>query len=123
METISSPQLLSAVPGPESGRLHARKLQAVSNGVGTVLPAYIQSARDGLLQDVDGNVLIDLGSGIGVTGVGNANDEVVEAIEKQARHFTHTAFAVTPYEPYIEVCELLNELTPGDFAKKSALFN
>lgn len=123
MEATSSPQLLSAVPGPESARLHARKLQAVSNGVGTVLPAYIQSAGDGLLQDVDGNVLIDLGSGIGVTGVGNANDEVVEAIEKQARQFTHTAFAVTPYEPYIEVCELLNELTPGEFAKKSALFN
>lgn len=116
-------QLTVALPGPASEKLHARKLAAVSNGVGTVLPAYIQSSQDGLLRDVDGNILIDLGSGIGVTGVGNANSEVVEAISKQAREFTHTAFAVTPYEGYVEVCELLNELTPGAFAKKSALFN
>jgi len=117
------PSTLTAIPGPNSNALHERKLAAVSNGVGTVLPAYIKSARDGLLIDVDGNVLIDLGSGIGVTGVGNANAEVVAAISEQAKDFTHTAFAVTPYEGYVKVCELLNELTPGAFDKKSALFN
>lgn len=123
MSLTHYPPLKSTVPGPESEKLHARKLAAVSNGVGTVLPAYIQSAQDGLIKDVDGNILIDLGSGIGVTGVGNANSSVVQAIERQAREFTHTAFAVTPYESYVKVCELLNELTPGSFEKKSALFN
>ncbi len=111
------------LPGSKSHQLQLRKVAAVSNGVGTVFPAYIQSASDGLLVDVDGNHLIDLGSGIGVTGVGNANSAVVQAVTEQVSKFTHTAFAVTPYEPYIRVCELLNELTPGDFEKKSALFN
>lgn len=118
-----APEISPDFPGPKSVQLHQRKSAAVSNGVGTVLPAYIKSARDGILIDVDGNVLIDLGSGIGVTGVGNANPAVVAAIETQSREFTHTAFAVTPYEGYVRVCELLNELTPGSFPKKSALFN
>ncbi len=117
------PEVQQEFPGANSVKLHQRKIAAVSNGVGTLLPAYIKSARDGLLIDVDDNVLIDLGSGIGVTGVGNANAEVVAAISEQAKDFTHTAFAVTPYEGYVKVCELLNELTPGAFAKKSALFN
>ena len=117
------PIVSGELPGSKSNQLQLRKVAAVSNGVGTVFPAYIQSASDGLLVDVDGNHLIDLGSGIGVTGVGNANSAVVQAVTEQVSKFTHTAFAVTPYEPYIRVCELLNELTPGDFEKKSALFN
>lgn len=117
------PKLATAVPGPKSLELHARKQAAVSGGVGTVLSAYIASASNGLLEDIDGNVLIDLGSGIGVTGVGNANPEVVSAISRQAAQFTHTAFAVTPYEGYVETCESLNRLSPGAFAKKTALFN
>lgn len=117
------PVIRTEIPGPKSAALQGRKLVAVSNGVGTTLPAYIRSASDGLLEDVDANILIDLGSGIGVTGVGNSNGKVVKAIQDQAKKFTHTAFAVTPYEQYLEVCELLNALTPGKFAKKSALFN
>lgn len=117
------PQLKTEIPGPQSALLHQRKVAAVSAGVGNVLPAYIVSASDGLLEDVDGNILIDLGSGIGVTGVGNANRKVIEAVTEQVEKFTHTAFAVTPYEVYIDVCETLNKVTPGDFEKRSALFN
>lgn len=120
---IQYPIVSGELPGSKSIQLQQRKVAAVSNGVGTVFPAYIQSASDGLLVDVDGNHLIDLGSGIGVTGVGNANSAVVQAVSEQVNRFTHTAFAVTPYEPYIQVCELLNQLTPGGFEKKSALFN
>ncbi|MBS1674278.1 MAG: 4-aminobutyrate--2-oxoglutarate transaminase, partial [Actinobacteria bacterium] len=67
--------------------------------------------------------LIDLGSGIAVTTVGNAHPKVAAAIAAQAAQFTHTCFMISPYESYIEVAEALNRLTPGDFAKKSALFN
>ena len=76
-----------------------------------------------MLIDADGNSLIDLGSGIAVTGVGNSAPRVVEAVQKQVAQFTHTCFTVTPYEGYIAVAEKLNELTPGDFEKRSALFN
>jgi 4-aminobutyrate aminotransferase/(S)-3-amino-2-methylpropionate transaminase len=73
--------------------------------------------------DVDGNSFIDLGSGIAVTSIGNAAPAVVEAVKAQVEAFTHTCFMVTPYSSYVEVAELLNRITPGDFEKRSALFN
>jgi 4-aminobutyrate aminotransferase/(S)-3-amino-2-methylpropionate transaminase len=72
---------------------------------------------------VDGNQLIDFGSGIAVTTVGNAAPRVVDRVTAQVQDFTHTCFMVTPYEEYLQVCEALNELTPGDHEKRSALFN
>jgi 4-aminobutyrate aminotransferase/(S)-3-amino-2-methylpropionate transaminase len=75
------------------------------------------------LLDVDGNQIIDMGSGIAVVNVGNSAPKVVERVQKQVADFTHTCFMIAPYEGYIEVCEALNELTPGNFKKKSALFN
>ena len=103
--------------------MHARKLAAVSAGVSTGLPAYIERAAGGILVDVDGNQLIDFGSGIAVTSVGNAAPRVVERVSAQVADLTHTCFMVNPYEPYVQVCEKLNELTPGDHPKRSALFN
>jgi 4-aminobutyrate aminotransferase/(S)-3-amino-2-methylpropionate transaminase len=91
--------------------------------VGTTLPVYIERAGGGILVDVDGNQLIDFGSGIAVTSVGNAAPRVVDAVREQVGDFTHTCFMVTPYEEYLAVCEALNELTPGTHAKRSALFN
>jgi 4-aminobutyrate aminotransferase/(S)-3-amino-2-methylpropionate transaminase len=116
-------RLRTAVPGPRSLELHARKAAAVAAGVGTALPVYIERAEDGLLIDVDGNRLIDFGSGIAVTSVGAAAPAVVAAVREQVGRFTHTCFMVTPYEGYLDVCEMLAELTPGDHEKRSALFN
>jgi 4-aminobutyrate aminotransferase/(S)-3-amino-2-methylpropionate transaminase len=115
--------LVTAVPGPRSQQLHARKTAAVATGVGTTLPVYIERAGGGILVDVDGNQLIDFGSGIAVTSVGNAAPEVVARVQAQVAQFTHTCFMVTPYEGYVAVCEALNALTPGDFEKRTALFN
>jgi len=116
-------RLVTAVPGPRSQELMARRQAAVAVGVGTTLPAFVAAAGGGVLVDVDGNSLIDLGSGIGVVSVGNAATAVTERVSAQVDAFTHTCFMVTPYEGYVEVCEALAELTPGDHPKKSALFN
>ncbi|HET9658343.1 MAG TPA: 4-aminobutyrate--2-oxoglutarate transaminase [Kineosporiaceae bacterium] len=115
--------LVTQVPGPRSQALHARKTAAVAAGVGVTLPVYVERAGGGILVDVDGNHLIDFGSGIAVTSVGNAAPEVVSRVQEQVARFTHTCFMVTPYEEYVAVCEALNELTPGDFPKRTALFN
>ncbi|WP_411283954.1 4-aminobutyrate--2-oxoglutarate transaminase [Lapillicoccus sp.] len=115
--------LTTAIPGPRSRALHARKVAAVSSGVSTGLPIYVERAGGGIVVDVDGNQLIDFGSGIAVTSVGNAAPRVVEAVQRQVADFTHTCFMVTPYEEYLAVCEQLNALTPGDHEKRSALFN
>jgi 4-aminobutyrate aminotransferase/(S)-3-amino-2-methylpropionate transaminase len=91
--------------------------------VSSVLPVYIEAASGAIVVDVDGNALIDLGSGIGVTSIGHALPEVVEAVSDQVERFTHTCFMVGPYESYVAVCEELGALTPGHHAKASALFN
>ncbi|GAB3390622.1 4-aminobutyrate--2-oxoglutarate transaminase [Amycolatopsis echigonensis] len=116
-------RLQTEIPGPASRALQDRRVNAVAAGVASTLPAYITSASGGLLTDADGNVLIDFGSGIAVTSVGHSAPEVVDRVREQASLFTHTCFMVTPYEGYVEVCEALGELTPGDHAKKSVLFN
>jgi 4-aminobutyrate aminotransferase/(S)-3-amino-2-methylpropionate transaminase len=116
-------RLVTAIPGPESLALLDRKKAHVADGVGTVLPVFVTAAGGGVLVDADGNSLIDLGSGIAVTSVGNAAPEVVRRVHEQVDAFTHTCFMVTPYQGYVDVCAALAELTPGDHAKKSALFN
>jgi 4-aminobutyrate aminotransferase/(S)-3-amino-2-methylpropionate transaminase len=83
----------------------------------------IERASDAILLDIDGNQIIDLGSGIGVTNVGNAAQRVVDRVIDQVQAFTHTCFTVAPYLGYIEVCEKLNAMTPGTFKKKSLLVN
>jgi 4-aminobutyrate aminotransferase/(S)-3-amino-2-methylpropionate transaminase len=116
-------RLVTAIPGPRSIELQDRRTQAVSAGVGGTLPVFIVAAGGGVLVDVDGNSLIDMGSGIAVTTVGNSAPKVVENVQRQVAEFTHTCFMVTPYESYVAVCEALNALTPGDHVKRSALFN
>jgi 4-aminobutyrate aminotransferase/(S)-3-amino-2-methylpropionate transaminase len=100
-----------------------RRKEAVSGGLGTAIPVIIARASGAILEDIDGNRIIDLGSGIGVTTVGNAAPRVVERVQKAVAEFTHTNFTTAPYMGYIEVCEALNKLTPGSFAKKSVLQN
>lgn len=116
-------QLVTEIPGPKSQELWARRSKAVSSAVSTVLPIFIERAGGGVLRDVDGNSLIDFGSGIAVTTVGNAAPRVVERVREQAAAFTHTCFMVTPYEGYVEVAEALNQRTPGQHEKKSVLLN
>jgi 4-aminobutyrate aminotransferase/(S)-3-amino-2-methylpropionate transaminase len=87
------------------------------------IPVIIERASDAILLDIDGNQIIDLGSGIGVTNVGNSAQRVVDRVIDQVQAFTHTCFTVAPYMGYIEVCEKLNALTPGTFKKKSLLVN
>jgi 4-aminobutyrate aminotransferase / (S)-3-amino-2-methylpropionate transaminase / 5-aminovalerate transaminase len=116
-------RLVTEVPGPRSRELLERRTAAVASGVGMTLPVFVERAGGGVIVDVDGNSLIDMGSGIAVVNVGNAAPRVVEAVQEQVAAFTHTCFMVTPYEGYVAVCEELARVTPGDHAKKSALFN
>ena len=116
-------RLVTEIPGPGSLERLDRKKAHVADGVGTTLPVFVVAAGGGVLVDVDGNSLIDLGSGIAVTTVGNAAPAVVRNVHAQVDAFTHTCFMITPYDGYVDVCAALAELTPGDHAKKSALFN
>ncbi|MFE7722013.1 4-aminobutyrate--2-oxoglutarate transaminase [Nocardia rhizosphaerihabitans] len=115
--------LRTALPGPASEALAARRKSAVAAGVVSSLPVYVADADGGVIVDVDGNSLIDLGSGIAVTSVGASHPAVAAAVADQASRFTHTCFMVGPYEGYIQVAEELAALTPGSHDKRTALFN
>ncbi|MEV5413705.1 4-aminobutyrate--2-oxoglutarate transaminase [Thermopolyspora sp. NPDC052614] len=116
-------RVVTEIPGPRSRELLARKQAAVPQGVGTILPVFVTRAGGGVVVDADGNSLIDFGSGIAVTSVGNAAPRVVERVRRQVADFTHTCFMVTPYESYVAVCEALNRITPGDHDKRTFLVN
>ena len=105
--------LATAIPGPKSAALIERKVAAVSAGVGTTMSVYAARAGGGIVEDVDGNRLIDLGSGIAVTTIGNASPRVVDAVAAQVAEFTHTCFMVTPYEEYVAVCGAAQPARPG----------
>ncbi|MDF2560734.1 MAG: 4-aminobutyrate transaminase [Microbacterium sp.] len=117
------PHLRTEIPGPRSRELHAQREAAVAAGFGITLPVFIARAGTSTLEDVDGNTLIDLASGIAVTSVGAANPQVRAHVAAQLELFTHTCFMVTEYEGFVRVAEWLNEHVPGDFEKRTALFS
>jgi 4-aminobutyrate aminotransferase/(S)-3-amino-2-methylpropionate transaminase len=115
--------IVTAIPWPKSVALHARRNEVVPPAVSTALPVYIARAHGAILVDVDDNQFIDLGAGIGVTTIGHTNDAVVAAATAQLQNFLHTFFAITPYEGYVRVAELLAQHTPGTHQKKTVLVN
>ncbi|WP_406047577.1 4-aminobutyrate--2-oxoglutarate transaminase [Kribbella sp. NBC_00889] len=123
MTVTQERKLVTEIPGPRSIELMARVRRSVARGIGVALPVFVTEAGGGIVVDADGNQLIDLGSGIAVTNVGNAAPQVVSAVQEQVARFTHTCFMVTPYAGYLEVCEELNRITPGDHEKRSVLLN
>ncbi len=80
-------------------------------------------AKGALVTDVDGNTFIDFAGGIGTMNAGHCNPEVVRAATGQLQKLTHTCFAVAMYEPYLQLAEKLNQITPGDFSKKTMFAN
>jgi 4-aminobutyrate aminotransferase/(S)-3-amino-2-methylpropionate transaminase len=124
--TFSVPQqrkLVTELPGPKSVALQERRVKSVSRGAGTLANIYMDHGAGAILVDVDGNQLIDLGCGIGVTTIGHAHPDVAAAVSAQVAKLTHTLFTVTPYENYVAVAEKLAQITPGDFEKHSILVN
>ena len=116
-------KLLTAIPGPKSEEILKRRSEAVSSALGLAIPIVVERAGGGIIVDVDGNSIIDMGAGIAVVNVGNSAERVVERVKAQVEAFTHTCFMVAPYLGYIEVCEALNRMTPGNHKKKSVLLN
>jgi len=95
------------------------RTEHVPQGPFNITPIFVKRAKGALIEDVEGNEYIDFGGGIGVVNVGHCNEKVVAAIKSQADQYLHTCFHVSMYEPYIELARQLNEITPGDFPKKT----
>jgi 4-aminobutyrate aminotransferase / (S)-3-amino-2-methylpropionate transaminase / 5-aminovalerate transaminase len=120
---MSTIQLRTPIPGPRSQELMQRRNAAVVQAAYHATPVFIARAEGAVVEDVDGNRLIDFAGGIGCLNTGHRAPEVVEAVRRQLDRFLHTSFNVLPYESYVAVCERLNALTPGKFRKKTLLVN
>jgi len=115
--------LQTEIPGPASRSLLERRSRAVPRGVPAVTPIAVVHAEGAVVTDADGNRLIDFGGGIGVVNTGHRHPSVIEAVRSQLERYTHPCFPVSTYEPYVELAERLNRITPGDHAKRTFLVN
>jgi 4-aminobutyrate aminotransferase/(S)-3-amino-2-methylpropionate transaminase len=120
---ISSIRLVTPIPGPKSRALLERSKAAVPRGPSSILPVFVARAEGAVIEDVDGNRLLDFASGISCLNVGHCAPEVVEAASRQLNRFLHTCFTVSPYEGYVRLAEILNQKVPGDFPKKTFFVN
>ncbi len=120
---MSTIQLRTAIPGPRSRALMQRRNAAVVQGAFHATPVFVEKAEGAVIEDVDGNRLIDFAGGIGCLNTGHRAPAIVEAVRRQLDRFLHTSFNVLPYESYIEVCEKLNAIVPGKGPKKTLLVN
>src|ERR1700691_4626260 len=120
---MSTIQLRTSIPGPRSQALMKRRDAAVVKGAFHATPVFVSRAEGAVVEDVDGNRLIDFAGGIGCLNTGHRAPAVVDAIRRQLDRFLHTSFNVLPYESYIALCEKLNALTPGKWPKKTVLVN
>ncbi len=100
-----------------------RRRAAVPRGVFNVAPIFADSAEGVWLRDVDGKTYLDFAGGLGVLNVGHRHPQVLAALRAQLDRYLHTCFHVAMYEPYVALAERLNEITPGDFPKKTMLVN
>jgi 4-aminobutyrate aminotransferase/(S)-3-amino-2-methylpropionate transaminase len=101
--------------------LMARRRAALPAGMGQAHEIFVQRAENAEVWDVEGRRYIDFAGGIAVLNTGHRHPALVAAVQAQMERFTHTCFQVLAYEPYVELCERLNTLAPGNFAKKSFL--
>ncbi len=115
--------LKTPVPGPASLALLARRQKAVPKTVSQVTPLAVATAENAVLTDLDGNRLIDFGSGIGVLNAGHRNAKVVQAVKDQLDRFTHLCFQISMYGPYVELAERINAITPGSHDKRTFFAN
>ena len=98
--------------------LAARRSAAIPAGLAKHSDIYIERAENAELWDVEGKRYVDFAAGIAVTNTGHRHPRVIDRVRRQLDLVTHTSFQTTPYEDYVSLCERLNAMVPGDFAKK-----
>ncbi len=113
---------VGTAPAASNTALHERRVAAVPRGVANACAIYPSAAENAQIWDCEGRRYLDFAGGIAVLNTGHRHPKVMAAVAEQLARYTHTAFQVLPYEPYIELAERLNALAPGDAPKKTILF-
>lgn len=97
--------------------------QHIPQGPFNVHPIFVEKAKGAMITDVEGKEYIDFAGGIGVNNVGHCDEEVLKAVQDQIQKYIHPCFHVVMYEPYVELAKRLNQITPGNFEKKTMFAN
>lgn len=116
-------KIKTSIPGPKAQAVIERRNNALAAGLAKATEVVVSSAKDGVIIDVDGNQLLDFAGGIGMLNLGHRPKTVVDAVKKQMDEYIHSCNIVTSIEPYVELAEILNEIVPGEFSKKTVLAN
>jgi 4-aminobutyrate aminotransferase/(S)-3-amino-2-methylpropionate transaminase len=125
MQTITRKfiQLITDLPGPNSRAMVARREANMPAGYAKSTNIAVRRAHGALVEDVDGNVLMDFTGGIGVLNVGHTPREIVDAIALQAEDLIHICGLVATAEPHVQLAEKLNSIVPISGAKKAMISN
>ncbi len=126
METLIKTKTINlngTFPGPKAQGILKRRANATPEGLAKSTEVVVADAKGAVITDVDGNTFLDFAGAIGVMNIGHCSPNVVKAIQEQAEKYIHTCTLVTTVEPMVELCELLNQVTPGKFPKKTLLAN
>jgi 4-aminobutyrate aminotransferase/(S)-3-amino-2-methylpropionate transaminase len=119
----SLPKLVTDLPGPLSKQVIDKRNRAIPSSIACGAPYAIDKAEGCMVQDLDGNIIMDWVAGIGVLNIGHSNPEVIEAVEKQIKRYFHPQINTFHYAEYMDLADILNTITPGDFKKRTAFFN
>jgi len=117
------PQMRTAIPGPKSQAIQATREKNVVKAVSISNTACIVRGEGAVVEDVDGNIMLDFAGGIGVLNMGYSNPEVVQAVKDQADKFFHTMIMSLNYESYISLAEKMNQIVPIDGPVKTMFIN
>jgi len=123
ISNIKKPKIKTEIPGPKAKALLQLKEKYVPKGIFNTVPTFIKRGEGAVIEDIDGNILLDFAGGIGVLNIGHSHPEVVEGVKEKAEKFFHSSINVVLYESYIQLAKKLCEITPGNFKKKTMFVN
>jgi 4-aminobutyrate aminotransferase len=108
------PKLVTQIPGPEAMSRIERDRKVTSPSLPRAYPFVPRRGAGSVVEDVDGNIYLDLNAGIAVTSTGHCHPTVVEAIQKQATELLHYSASDFYLPIYSDVCERLDAVAPFD---------
>ncbi len=117
-DSMDVPNIVVTPPGPKAREILERDSKVISPSYVRFYPLVVEKGQGSLLYDVDGNVYIDLNSGLGVMNIGHCHPEVVKAIKEQAEKLLHYSNTDFYYEESVKFAEKLISIAPGNFDKR-----
>ncbi|MEH2086410.1 acetyl ornithine aminotransferase family protein [Nostoc sp.] len=117
-----TPNLITSLPGPRAQAIVQRDRAVTSPSYTRDYPLVVSRGQGCMVEDVDGNVFLDMTAGIAVTATGHAHPEVVKAIQEQSARLLHMSGTDFYYEPMVELAEQLAIRAPFPHPQSNAVF-